>query len=61
MLPKPDKTLEEVSPYRPISLLPVTNKVFKKSISRDYGLIRRKINLPGPSVWIFAVTLPSEK
>jgi hypothetical protein len=32
MIPKPGKTLEEASSYRPISLLPVMSKISEKAV-----------------------------
>jgi hypothetical protein len=32
MIPKPGKPLEEASSYRPISLLPITSKIFEKAM-----------------------------
>jgi hypothetical protein len=42
IIPKPCKPLEEFSTYRPISLLPVLSKIFKKLCSRDYARYLKK-------------------
>jgi hypothetical protein len=37
MIPKPGKSLEEASSYRPISLPPIMSKIFEKLCSKDYA------------------------
>jgi hypothetical protein len=42
MIPKPGKPANEVNSYRPISLLPVTSKLFEKSLLKK---IRNDLDL----------------
>jgi hypothetical protein len=41
-IPKPGKLLEEVSSYRPISLLPITSKIFEKAMLKNYARYEKK-------------------
>lgn len=42
MLPKPGKSPQEISLYRPISLLPVVSKLYDKLLLKRYTHNRRK-------------------
>jgi hypothetical protein len=52
VIPKPGKTTEEITSYRPISLLPIMSKLFEKILLHKLKPIlsyRTEID-PGPSV-----------
>jgi hypothetical protein len=36
MIPKPGKSLEEASSYRPINLLPIMSKIFEKATLKGW-------------------------
>jgi len=58
MIPKPGKSLHEAALYRPISLLPVMSKLFKKLlIKRLKPIIERKKPNPKPPMRISEQTL----
>jgi hypothetical protein len=55
MIPKPGKPPKEVGSCRPISLLPITSKIFEKSLlKRLHPIVEENKNHAGPSVWISA-------
>jgi hypothetical protein len=58
MILKPGKLLEEAISYSLVSLLPIMGKIFEKAmLKRLRPIHRRKLNPPGPSVWILTETL----